>query len=301
MADERAVLRIGELARRTDVTVPTLRAWERRYGLLSPQRTDGGHRLYSEADVQRVRRMGELLEAGWQAGPAAREIRRSTDPVGASAGSEGAAPTTALIARLRAAIDAFDAPDADRAVDDVLARLDVPRALDDVLLPVVRAVGEGWEQDPGAIAREHFATNVLRPRLQRLLRPAARAGARTCVAATPEHEEHDVGTLAAAVVAADAGWRIHYLGARTPAAALERGVRQLGADAALVGTVHRGHAEEFLARPPRLQAALVLGGEGFSPDDVERLPSAVVHRGPIATVPDRLEDALAQRGRARKQ
>lgn len=301
MVDERAVLRIGELARRTGVAVATLRAWERRYGLLSPERTDGGHRLYSEADVQRVRRMGDLLEAGWQAGAAARQVLRATRPLEVASPGPGAV-TAELASRLRAAVEAFDAPGADQVIDDVLARLDVPRALDEVVLPVLRDLGEGWEDDPGVIAREHFASNVLRPRLQRLLRPAARLGTRTCVAAAPEHEEHDLGLLAAAVTAADAGWRIHYLGARTPTDALARSVRDLAADAVLVGAVHREHARDFLDRPPALGgAALVLGGEGFRAADTERIPSATVHDGPITRVPDALEQSLehARAARAR--
>ena len=296
MTDRRAVLRIGEVARRTDVAVPTLRAWERRYGLLTPWRTKGGHRLYSEADVERVRRMGALLAEGWQAGAAAREVLRGPEAVVPMTQEPDAAAAEVLIARLAAAIDAFDAPGADQVVDDVFARLEVPRALDDVLLPVLRTVGEGWQEDPRVIAREHFATNTLRPRLQRLLRPAARSAGRACLAAAPEHEEHDLGLLAGAVVAADAGWRVHYLGARTPTAALERSAAELGVDAVLVGAVYRAHAEEFLEQPPQLNGAgLVLGGGGFLPADADRLPAAMVHQGPIRSVPEVLEQAVALR------
>jgi MerR family transcriptional regulator, light-induced transcriptional regulator len=296
MTDERAVLRIGEVARRTDVAVPTLRAWERRYGLLAPRRTEGGHRLYSEADVERVRRMGALLAEGWQAGAAAREVLRGPEAVATVAQEPDAAAAEVLIGRLEASIDAFDAPGADQVVDDVFARLEIPRALDDVLLPVLRMVGEGWQEDPRVIAREHFATNTLRPRLQRLLRPAARSAGRSCIAAAPEHEEHDLGLLAGAVVAADAGWRVHYLGARTPTAALERSASELGVHAVLVGAVYRAHAEEFLEQPPQLNGAgLVLGGGGFLPADADRLLAAVVHQGPIRSVPEVLEQAVALR------
>lgn len=296
MTDERAVLRIGEVARRTDVAVPTLRAWERRYGLLAPRRTEGGHRLYSEADVERVRRMGALLAEGWQAGAAAREVLRGPSPARPVAQEPDAAAAEMLIGRLEAAIDAFDAPGADQVVDDVFARLEVARALDDVLLPVLRTVGEGWQEDPRVIAREHFATNTLRPRLQRLLRPAARSAGRACIAAAPEHEEHDLGLLAGAVVAADAGWRVHYLGARTPTAALERSATELGVHAVLVGAIHREHAEEFLEQPPRLDGAgMVLGGGGFLLADADGLPATMVHQGPIRGVPEVLEQVAALR------
>jgi MerR family transcriptional regulator, light-induced transcriptional regulator len=299
VTDGRSVLRIGEVSRRTGVAVPTLRAWERRYGLLSPARTEGGHRLYSERDVDRVHTMQRLLEDGWSAAAAAREVLREPPPVAQLTPLPGGgrdAGSADLIARLERAIDAFDAAATDGIVDDVLARFEVPRALDEVLLPVLRSVGNGWQDDPRVIAREHFATNTLRPRLQRLLRVAVRAGARQCVAAAPEGEEHDLGLLASAVVAADAGWRVHYLGARTPTAAMERAVEELGPEVVLVGAIFREQAEAFLAdRPTFRGAAVVLGGSGFIPSDTSRLHHAVVHQGDVREVASTFERALTSR------
>lgn len=300
MVDDRAVLRIGEVARRTGVAVPTLRAWERRYGLLSPARTEGGHRLYSEADIGRVRGMQRLLDEGWSAAAAAREVLREPAsvtplrPVPASGQASGD-----LVSRLEAAIESFDGTSADAAMDDVFARFDVPRALDEVVLPLLRRVGEGWQDDPRVIAREHFATNTLRPRLQRLLRAPVRPGARSCVAAAPEAEDHDLGLLAAAVVAADAGWRVHYLGARMPTMAMERSVSDLDPDLVLIGSMFRSHAEEFLADEARFgRASVVLGGPGFLPSDALRLPGATVHQGPIRELASTLQRALSTRGDA---
>ncbi|WP_052665266.1 MerR family transcriptional regulator [Nitriliruptor alkaliphilus] len=299
VTDERAVLRIGEVARRTGVAVPTLRAWERRYGLLAPARTDGGHRLYSDADVARVDAVQRLLDAGWSASAAAREVLRDVvpvtrlRPVPTSGGGDAAAE---MVAQLEGAIDGFDAPSADGVVDDVFARLDVPRGLDEVILPVLREVGNGWQDDPRVIAREHFATNVLRPRLQRLLRVATPSTARICLAAAPEGEEHDLGLLASAVVAADAGWRVHYLGARTPTAAIERAAAELDPDVIVIGAIFRDQAEAFLAdRPTFDRAALVVGGAGFVPADTARLRHAVLHEGDIRTVAATLERAVAAR------
>ena len=296
MAVDSAVLRIGEVSRRTGVTVPTLRAWERRYDLLTPERTDGGHRLYSEDDVGRVRSMQRLLDQGWSAAAAAREVLRepaSVTPLRPVAGT--GRPAEDLVHRLEAAIDGFDGPAADHVMDDVFARFDVPRALDEVVLPVLRRVGEGWQNDPRIIAREHFATNTLRPRLQRLIRAPGGSG-RTCLAAAPEGEDHDLGLLASSVVAADAGWRVHYLGARMPTAAMERSLADLQPEVLLVGAMHRKHAEAFLNDEPDLgTTAVVLGGPGFIPSDAERLRNAVVHQGPIRELASTLERALTAR------
>jgi MerR family transcriptional regulator, light-induced transcriptional regulator len=301
VSEARGVLRIGEVARRTGVAVPTLRAWERRYGLLSPDRTEGGHRLYGELDIERVRAMVRLLDDGWSAAAAAREVLREPARVTRLrpiAGDGDAAQD--LVDRLEAAVDAFDGAAADGAVDDVFARLQVPRALEEVLLPVLRNVGEGWQDDPRVIAREHFTTNTLRPRLQRLLRTSAAgsSGAPTLLAATPEHEEHDLGLLAACVVAADAGWRVHYLGARTPSGAIERAVAELRPDVVLVGAVFREHAERFLRAPPDLgTAGLAMGGAAFVDADSARITGAVVHGGAVSEVVATLQRAMAARHR----
>ncbi len=314
MRDEPGVLRIGEVSRRTGVAVPTLRAWERRYGLLDPDRTEGGHRLYREDDVTRVQAMSALLADGWSAAAAARQVLRepaSVTPLrpvpgggegggpgdGGTAGMGSGDAAAGLIQRLDRAIDTFDAADADLVVDDVLARLEIPSALDEVLLPVLRRIGDGWEKDPRVIAREHFATNTLRPRLQRLLRVSAGSPTdRVCLAAAPEGEEHDLGLLASAVVAAHAGWRVHYLGPRTPTSALQHSIRELAPRVVLLGTVYRAHAEALLAEEPDLgPCGIVLGGSGFLPDDVTRLPRSVLHEGNMRELPATLDRALRQR------
>lgn len=341
--DQRAALPIGEVARRTGVAVATLRAWERRYGLLDPQRTEGGHRRYGSADLARVRRMQQLLGDGWGADAAARQAREDalqamdgieerepldttrefrvpnapaptpthevrTDPPRHPAPAqpqpeaapplpEGLTPAaSAMVRRLLQAISGYDAATTNQAIDDTFARFDVAAALDHVLMPTLRVVGEGWEHDPGAIAREHFATNAIRPRLLRLLRPAAGPDAPACVAVAPEKEEHDLGVLAAAVVASDAGWNVTFLGSRTPTGALRRAVEAIGADLAVVGSVRRRPAQTFLdelARP--LPCGLVLGGAGFREEDLYRVEGEVTrHDGAYQALPGALRSILPE-------
>ncbi len=298
MADDRAVLRIGEVSRRTGIAVPTLRAWERRYGLLEPARTDGGHRLYRDADVDRVGSMAALLDEGWSAAAAAREVVRGPGDLARSHSpridADVAAGAARLVVQLEEAIGAFDAPAADSAIDDTFARFETPRAIDEVLMPVLRRIGEGWQDDPRVIAREHFATNVLRPRLLRMLRTSAGSAIRRLVAAAPDGEDHDLGVLAGSVVAADAGWRVLYLGACTPNAAIERCVAELDADAVLVGASFREYAQAFLDQRPSFgRAGCVLGGAGFVSEDVSRLHAAVLHDAPIRALPRSLDRAMA--------
>lgn len=289
-----AVLRIGEVARRTGVSVSALRAWERRYGLLEPERTEGGHRLYSEHDVRRVLAMQVLLDEGWTASAAASEVsvRRTRvptvvdDPVGAA----GDDPATILQQRLRTAIDRFDSHELNTAIDDVFVRFDVGTALERVMFPVLRWLGEGWEKDPRVIAREHFATNALRQRLLRFVRSTAGAS-RVAVAAAPPREEHDVGLLGAAAVLSTANWSVRYLGPNTPMAVLAQACAEADADVALVASVEARHAQEFADEAPDLgRTLLVLGGVGFDQVDVDG--AAHLRSGAVRELPTEVERLL---------
>jgi DNA-binding transcriptional MerR regulator len=95
-----ATMAIGEVARRTGVTVPTLRAWERRYGLLLPVRTAGGHRRYGDGDVQRVLAVLDLIGQGWAVGAAARQVAGRGSPA-----SPARPPVDELRDRLWSALD----------------------------------------------------------------------------------------------------------------------------------------------------------------------------------------------------
>ena len=124
------LLRIGELSRRVGVPVESLRAWERRYGLLTPSRTQGGFRLYGEDDVARVLAMRANLEGGLFAAEAARLALAEdvAEPIRAPA-------PTADTAQLAAALDRFDEAGAQQALDRLLATLTIDVVLRDVLLP----------------------------------------------------------------------------------------------------------------------------------------------------------------------
>src|SRR3954462_5119797 len=105
-------IRIGELSRRVDISVDRLRAWERRYGVLRPQRTAGGFRLYSAADQTRVQAMQGQLAAGLSAAEAAAAV------LAADAATETGATRRE---ELDDALAAFDTVRADAILDGLFA------------------------------------------------------------------------------------------------------------------------------------------------------------------------------------
>jgi MerR family transcriptional regulator, light-induced transcriptional regulator len=194
------VFRISELARRTGASTDLLRAWERRYGLLHPQRTPGGFRLYDEGDVERVERMRAGLERGLAAAEAA----------------QAALEPAAEPAELLPVLLAFDDERAHAILDDLLSRLSVEGVLHDVVAPTLRLIGEGWERGEISVAQEHFAANVLRGRLVGLARRWDQGlGPRALLACAPG-DQHDLPLILFGLALRRRGWRILFLGADTP-------------------------------------------------------------------------------------
>jgi len=227
------LLRIGELSRRVGVPVESLRAWERRYGLLTPSRTPGGFRLYGEDDLARVLAMRANLERGLFAAEAARLALAEdvAEPI--------RAPTpVADTAELAAALERFDEAGAQQALDRLLATLTIDVVLRDVLLPYLHKLGERWESGETSIAQEHFASNVLRGRLTALARGWDRGSGPRVLLACVEGERHDIALVAFGLALRGHGWRVSYLGADTPVASLVEAARELSPDAVVVsGTV----------------------------------------------------------------
>lgn len=284
-----AVLRIGEIARRTGVSVDTLRAWERRYEVLRPERTPGGHRLYTERDVSRVQQVQHLVNDGWSVAAAAAFVAEQEFATG-----EGGAETArALMHRLTDALDRFDVRAASMAIDEALQLLGPAPACDDVIAPVLRRVGDNWENDPEVIAREHLASQLIRSHLIAALPAVPGPTSRGCLAAGPEGEEHDLGLLMAACSLGGEGWNVQFLGGRTPTSALESAVVSTAPRVILLAATYRHHAQQLLEEDPRLDGALVvLGGPGFVPDDTARFENALHHGGPYGSLARLVEVTL---------
>lgn len=140
--DHAPKFRIGELGYRVGVRPELLRAWERRYGLLRPARSERGFRLYSEADEWRVRLMQQQLHSGLSAAEAAREVaamERERNP------SEDSLETPVELAHaLGTALEGFEEEGAHAVLDRLLGIHGLERAIRDALMPYLRELGERW-------------------------------------------------------------------------------------------------------------------------------------------------------------
>lgn len=270
------MLRIGELSRRSGVSPELLRAWERRYGLLEPTRSAGGLRLYSDADLERVRRMQQNLAAGLAAAEAAslaREIR------------EGMAASDPDAARreLGEALETFDEPRANAAFDRLLGTMTLDSLLAEIVIPYLHQLGDRWEAGEVSVAQEHFASNVLRGRLLGLGRDWGRGLGPTALLACAPGERHDLGVIVFALALRSRGWRIGYLGADTPLETIGSAARAFSPDVIVISAVT---AERFdgldddlrrLARAHRV----CLAGEGAAGINASELEVEILSGNPV--------------------
>jgi DNA-binding transcriptional MerR regulator/methylmalonyl-CoA mutase cobalamin-binding subunit len=252
------------VALRTGLSPHVLRAWERRYGVVAPSRSEGGQRLYSELDVERLRRLRSLSERGHSIGPIAKltleqltrldenavaeGARASTPAAGEPDAHEDAVTTQELtLAALRATRE-FAPRDLQVLLERAAVTLGVPAFLDQVVTPVLRAIGHGWTVRSVSVGQEHMATAVIRRVLGWLLGMyEAGPDAPRIVVATPPGETHEMGALMVAVSAAAEGWAVTYLGPDLPIAELLAAARQTGARAVGLSIVDRNGRDEAAA------------------------------------------------------
>lgn len=223
----------------TGVNPVTLRAWERRYGLIRPERTPKGHRLYTMEDVERIRRVLQLLQAGMSIGQVRQVLADGTT------GSEGAAAdeTADIWSDYRRgmieAIIRFDEAALDEQYNEALSLYPVDIVTARLLVPLLQDLGHRWERTRGGVAEEHFFSVYLRNKLGARLHHLGRGqtGPRLLLSCLPG-EQHEVGILLFALAAMDRNYRVVVLGADTPLEELPEVVERAACDAlVLAGSV----------------------------------------------------------------
>ena len=255
-----------------------LRAWEQRYGLLRPERSAGGFRLYSPSDEARVRRMTSLIASGVSASEAAARAT-GDEPVT----QEGAA-TDEVARELREALDRFDAGGAHQAFDRLLATVSVEIAITEVLVPLLHELGDRWETGSATIGQEHFASDLVRGRMLGIARGWANGAGPTFVLACPPGEEHDLGLMMFGIALARRGARVVFLGADTPVATIAETVRDVepeGVVIAVARSVPLAAAATELAALAR-DVAVYVGGPGADEEAVRGSGARLLEGDPVA-------------------
>src|SRR6478736_9626710 len=294
---------IKRAAELTGISVATLRAWERRYGVVSPQRSDGGYRLYGPEDVRALAIMNSLVNEGWSAREAAAETTRrlsSRDPAGreTSFGPGDREGRGARVAPLRPggryqsedaeafirAAERLDSASATAVLDARFALGTFEHVIDDWLMPTLQRVGEEWAHGRLTVAGEHLVAYAVQRRLAAAYEAASgRADGPSLVIGLPPGARHELGLLAFAVAARRVGFSTVYVGADLPVADWVTAVEARGA-VGIVLAVPRPEdvkpAQKIVDTLRARRPQLVIGLGGGQQDAVE----GGIHLGHSITV-----------------
>jgi DNA-binding transcriptional MerR regulator/methylmalonyl-CoA mutase cobalamin-binding subunit len=200
----------------TGVNSVTLRAWERRYGLIKPARTAKGHRLYSHKDIELVNRIVRMLDRGISISQVSNSLKATN--VGTDKTQQP--PNDAWIDYQERATDAvvrFDENHLDTLYNDALALYPIDVVTERLLVPVLVTLGERWANTEGSIAEEHFFGAFMRNKLGARFhhRHKHANGTKLLVCCLPG-EHHELGIMLFSLAAHDHGFRLVYLGPDMP-------------------------------------------------------------------------------------
>jgi DNA-binding transcriptional MerR regulator/methylmalonyl-CoA mutase cobalamin-binding subunit len=217
---------IQVVVRRTGLSSDVLRVWEKRYGVVEPGRSKGGHRLYSDSDVERLLLLNRVTSAGRRisrmSGVATDELRQIAEEDSEAAfvaRSEEAALVSSEphLAASLSAVDRMDARDLETALMRATVALPAPVLIQEVVGPLLARIGEQWAHGKLTPGHEHLATAVIRRVLESIMNAcAAEKSAPMIVVTTPAGQMHEFGALLVGAAAAALGWRVTYLGTSLP-------------------------------------------------------------------------------------
>jgi len=271
------IKRVAEL---TGIGLSTLRAWERRYGVVTPQRSEGQYRLYTDADVRTIAIMASLVSDGWSASAAAAETLQRVSGGVERFRAEGSGPGSATTEGLAELICAGDELDAPRVAAILRSGLDPARGsfeslASSWLLPALVGIGEAWADGRLSVAGEHLVSYSVQRHLAGAYEAASgRATGSAVVLGLPPGSRHELGLLAFAVAARRAGMATAYVGADLPAEEWESAVRKRGAQAVVMAVPRLTDVVVAQEVVDRLRAAfpeLVIAMGGRYQDHVEHV------------------------------
>jgi DNA-binding transcriptional MerR regulator/methylmalonyl-CoA mutase cobalamin-binding subunit len=228
---------IKAVVQATNISPSTLRAWERRYHMCQPQRSDSGYRLYSDRDIAIIRWLKAQVEAGMSISHAVAWLQNLMDegengqvvllPDPAGRVLEASQPATlsqldvqnfsTLHRKLLEALLLYNEHEAEQVLSSAFALYSMEQTGEHVIVPTMVEIGERWHRNEISVTREHYATNYLLQRLAAILRvaPNGYVGPVVWVGCAPG-ERHEMGVLLLCIYLRRAGFQVRYLGQDLP-------------------------------------------------------------------------------------
>lgn len=281
---------IHAVSKKTDILTVTLRAWERRYQVVTPQRGENGYRLYSERDIAILNWLKNQVESGVPISAAAAELKSNVSKGTWPEVTETALPATMIYTsnfppkkiseQFYDALVAHNEEKAAAIFGEAHASFSLEQLLQDVISPTLVRIGEAWYEGRIKVATEHFASVFIRYRLMSIFQamPMRKTSPKILVGGSPG-ELHEIGPIMVALLLRQSGYLVEYLGPDIPLDDLLDYAESEQPRMIILSATMRESAEDlgqFNAKLARLKKTPIFGYGGaafsFSPDLVAKTP-----------------------------
>ncbi|ABE57828.1 MerR family transcriptional regulator [Chromohalobacter israelensis] len=283
---------IREVSRLTGVNSVTLRAWERRYGLIRPQRTPKGHRLYAREDIQRVERILQWLNRGVPVSQV-RDLLEQSEPAANDAPPPDISDWESQRQQLLQAVDTLDGELLETLFNRSMALYPTSVCIAELWQPVVDRLEERWSDQFGAELQRRQLESFLRTRIGMRLYHAnhVTGGARLLLVRLPE-ERDLLRTLLLALAASASGFRVEWLETDLPINELALAAERFKVDALVMTSGHAERSDLIRRQLPRLGEQLDVPLCLVGP--VTRIRGAELENTQVASLGDDLPAALSR-------
>lgn len=278
---ESPTFNVKAVAQETGVKPDTLRAWERRYGVPEPSRSQGGHRLYSPRDIELVKWLVARQEEGLTISNAVDLWRQlvgaADDPLTMPEYNPASARPTAVLrgesidALRRQWVEAclgYDEARAEAMLNQAFALYPMETAVIEILQRGLADIGQAWYQGTAVVHQEHFASELAVRRIDSLLAGTSPASRRErLLFVCPPQERHTFGLQVLALLMRRRGWPVVFLGANVPIARLKEAVAAAGPNLVVAAAQQLATAASLLAMGELLRdqrVPLAYGGTLFA-------------------------------------
>ncbi|MGP0591666.1 MerR family transcriptional regulator [Nitrospira sp. T9] len=212
--------RIHRFSKLTGLSPHVIRAWERRYGLVTPIRGENRYRLYTDEDVVLFRYLKSQVDQGMAIGELSEQglerLREQAQRVFVETYREPP-PSERLVTELSQALEENDRAAFERKLNGALAVIPFEEAVHRFLLPLQEQVGQLWHDGMLGVGQEHYASNQIKQKIFSAMNQFQTSDeGPVVVVACPTNEWHEVAAMTAAYVCRARGCRVHYLGANLP-------------------------------------------------------------------------------------
>ena len=227
MEDQMYKYPIKVVSQMTGLSVFVIRAWEKRYNVVTPERTETNRRLYSEDDIEKLKLLNNAINLGHNIGGIANlsvselrsilEHKHVTSSSTSELSKENFSDTESILRSSMEAVKTYDGKKLSTILLKASSKMSQPQLIEKLIIPLVYEIGDLWHEGDIRVANEHLASAVIRSFLANLIEQHIPSeNAPLIISATPRGQDHELGALIAGITAASVGYKVIYLGPNLP-------------------------------------------------------------------------------------